>query len=185
MELKDAVFDRRSVRRFTDDPVPDDAVREMLEAARTAPSWANVQPWEFIVVRDTGVIAKITETYAAGNPARKCSMACGLIIVGCAQTGVSGCKEGAPVTRFDSWHMFDLGLAVQNLCLRAHDLGFGTVIVGLMNHDECRRVLAVPDGYEVVVAIPVGKPAVSGKEGPPRRPQNEFVHFNAFGTRMP
>ena len=54
-----------------------------------------------------------------------------------------------------------------------------------MNHDECRRVLSVPDGYEVVVSIPVGKPAVSGKEGPPRRPQSEFAHFNAFGTRMP
>lgn len=185
MELKDAVFGRRSVRRFTDDPVPDEAVGEMLEAARFAPSWANVQPWEFIVVRDRSVIEKIAGTYSPMNPARKCTLACNLILVGCAKTGHSGYEDGAPVTRFESWYMFDLGLAVQNLCLRAHDLGFGTVVVGLMNHDECRRILAVPEGYEVVVAIPVGKPAVSGKEGPPRRPQGDFVHFNAFGTRMP
>jgi len=184
MELKEAVFTRRSVRRFTDDSVSDDAVREMLEAARYAPSWANVQPWEFIVVRDRTVIEKVTGTYADMNPARKCSLACNALIVACGKTGLSGYKEGTPVTRFESWHMFDLGLAVQNLCLRAHDLGYGTVVVGLMNHDECGRILSVPDGYDVVVAIPVGKPAVSGKEGPPRRPQTEFVHLDAFGRRM-
>jgi nitroreductase len=183
MELKDAIFTRRSVRRFTDEPVSDEAIREMLDAARFAPSWANVQPWEFIVLRDRTLIEKITETYSPNNPARKCSLASSALIVVCAKSHLSGYKEGAPVTRFDSWHMFDLGMAVQNLCLRAHDLGLGTVVVGFMNHDECRRILKVPSEYEVVVAVPVGKPAVSGKEGPPRKALSEIVHQNSFGVR--
>lgn len=184
MELKEALLTRRSIRRFTDEAVSDDAIREMLEVARFAPSWANVQPWEFIVLRDRELIEKITETYSPNNPARKCSLACSALIVVCARVHLSGYKEGAPVTRYDSWHMFDLGMAVQNLCLRAHDLGLGTVVVGFMNHDECRRILDVPAGYEVVVAIPVGKPAVAAKEGPPRKPLSEIVHLNKFGARM-
>ncbi|MCX7680081.1 MAG: nitroreductase family protein [Spirochaetes bacterium] len=184
MELKEAIYTRRSIRKFTEEMVTDDEIKEMLDAARFAPSWANVQPWEFIVVRDKSIIERITNTYSPNNPARKCSLACSALIVVCGKQHLSGYKDGAPVTRFDSWYMFDLGMAVQNLCLRAHDMGLGTVVVGFMNHDECRRILEVPAGYEVVAAIPVGKPAVVGKEGPPRRPLSEIVHLNKFGVQM-
>ncbi len=185
MELKDGLFTRRSVRRFTDYRVTDYEISEMLEAARYAPSWANVQPWEFVVVRDSGLIEKIASTYAPQNPARKCTLACSALIIACARTGISGFYNGTPITVYDSWHMFDLGMAVQNLCLRAHELELGTVVVGLMNHAECAKLISLPEGYVAVTAIPVGKPAVSAKEGPPRRPQSEFVHLNTFGQKMP
>ena len=185
MELKEGLFTRRSVRRFTDYRVTDYEIREILEAARYAPSWANVQPCEFVVVRDSGLIEKIAETYAPQNPARKCTLACSALIIACAKMHLSGYYEDKPVTEYDSWFMFDLGMAVQNLCLRAHELELGTVVVGLMNHAKCAKLISLPDGYAAVTAIPVGKPAVAGKEGPPRRPQSEFVHLNKFGERMP
>ncbi len=71
MELQQAIVERRSIRRFTDYYVTDDEIKQILEAARMAPSWANVQPWEFIVVRDKTLIEKITQTYSPNNPARK------------------------------------------------------------------------------------------------------------------
>jgi len=77
--------------------------------------------------------------------------------------------------------MFDLGLAVQNLCLKAHEMNLGTVIVGLMDHDACKNVLSVPDGYEVVAVIPLGQPAAA-KPGPGRKELKEFVHLNTFGN---
>jgi nitroreductase len=182
MELKDAILKRRSVRKFTDYEVTNGEVNELLDAARWAPSWANTQVWEFIVVRDKDIIQKIVSTYTETNPATKCSLAASVLIVGCAKTGISGSKKGTKESSFSEWFMFDLGLAVQNLCLRAHDLGLGTVIVGSLDHASCKQYLSVPDGTEVVVVIPVGKPAVPDKQGPPRKNISDFTHMNIFGN---
>lgn len=182
MELDRAIRERRSIRKFNDRPVTDREIAELMEAARWAPSWKNGQVWEFIVVRDRSMIEKITATYREGNPARSCSLAASALIVACARTGVSGTIDGVERTKFTNWFLFDLGLAVQNLCLKAHELGLGTVVVGSLGHDRCRELLGLPEGYEVVVALPLGRPAAAGKEGPARRPAAEFCHRDRFGN---
>lgn len=182
MELKEAISKRRSVRKFTDYHVTDREIKELMEAARLAPSWANTQVWEFIIVRDKKLIEKVVSTYSEMNPARNCSMAASVLIVACAKSDKSGCKGGLPATKFSEWFMFDLGIAVQNICLRAHEMGLGSVIVGLMDHDSCAKHLSLPAGYEVVAVIPIGKPSDPGKEGPPRKDLQSFVHFEKFGT---
>jgi len=181
MELTEAIQNRRSVRKFTDYSVTDDEIRELLKAAGCAQSWSNTQVWEFIVVRDKTLIEKITGTYSDKNPATKCSLASSVMIIACAKTGVSGCYGGKEVTKFSNWFMFDLGIAVENLCLKAHEIGLGTVVVGLMDHNACKEILSVPDGYEVVAVIPIGKPLAAGKSGPPRKELKDFVHLNKFG----
>ncbi|MBW2636347.1 MAG: nitroreductase family protein [Deltaproteobacteria bacterium] len=182
MELTEAIKERRSVRKFTDYYVTDEEIKELLEAARWAPSWGNTQTWEFIVVRASDLIEKITGIYGKLNPAIRCSMAASALIIGCAKTGISGTKKEKESTKFSNWFMFDLGMAVQNLCLRAHDLGLGTVIVGLMDHDACKDMIKLPEGYEVVVSIPVGKPAVKGSGIAVRKNLENFVHRDTFGT---
>jgi nitroreductase len=183
MELKEAILKRRSVRKFTDYQVTDAEVNEMLEAARWAPSWANTQVWEFIVVRDRQIIEKIAATFAQNNPAVKCTQAASVVIVGCAKKGVSGAHDGKNLTIFSEWFMFDLGLAVQNLCLRAHDMGLGTVIVSFLDHMALKNVLSVPEGYEAITVIPLGKPAVPDKQGQPRRAVADFTHRDVFGKK--
>lgn len=182
MELTEAIAERRSVRKFADYYVTDDEIKELLEAARWAPSWGNTQTWEFIVVRASDLIEKITGMYGKFNPAIRCSMAASALIIGCARTGISGTKQEKESTKFSNWFMFDLGLAVQNLCLRAHELGLGTVIVGLMDHDACKDMIELPDGYEVVVSIPVGRPAIEGKRISTRKSLEDFVHHDTFGN---
>jgi len=184
MELSDATLHRRSVRKFTDYIVTDEEIRQLLDAARLAQSWANTQVWEFVVVRDKGIIEKVVATYVDMNPATKCSLAASLLIVACAKTGVSGCYGGKDVTKFTNWFMFDLGIAVQNLCLKAHELGLGTVVVGFLDHDVCKKVINLPDGYEVVAVLPVGKPLAEPKQGSPRKELKDFVHLNAFGNKL-
>jgi len=181
MELNDAILGRRSVRKFTDYVVTDAEIRQILEAARWAPSWANTQVWEFVVVRDKGLIEQVTGTYVDKNPATKASLASSALIVACAKTGISGCYGGTDVTKFPNWFMFDLGIAVQNLCLKAHELGLGTVVVGFMDHDACKKIIGLADGFEVVAVLPVGKPAVKGRQGPPRKELKDFVHLDTFG----
>ncbi len=184
MELQEAILKRRSVRKFTEDIVTDEELRQIFEVARWSPSWANTQVWEFIVVRDKALMEKVVGTYVDKNPATKCSLSASALIVACAKIGVSGCYGGKDATAIKNWYMFDLGLAVQTLCLKAHELGLGTVVVGLMNHEACKRILAVPDGHEVVAVIPIGRPVLPLREGPPRKSVVEIVSLNQFGKTM-
>jgi nitroreductase len=183
MELKEAIVYRRSVRKFTDYYVTDDDIRELIDAAHNAPSWANTQVWEFIVVRERELITAVTETYSPTNPARAGSTDASAIIVVCAKTKVSGCKEGKERTKFHEWFLFDLGMAVQNLCLKAHEMGLGTVVVGAMDHDACAKVLQVPEGIEVVVALPLGRPAAPSGKGPSRKELRSCVYLDSFGEQ--
>jgi len=184
MELNDAILTRRTIRKFTEKEVTDEQVKDLLEAARWAPSWANTQVWEFIVVRDPSMKEKIVETYSENNPARKCSLAASVLVVACAKEGVSGCKEGNEATALSNWYMFDLGMAVQNFCLKAHDMGLGTVVVGFLDHNKCAELLEIPDGYTPVVILPVGEPAVTAKQGPPRKELKDFAYSEKFGETI-
>jgi nitroreductase len=187
MELMDAIRGRRSIRRFTEQPVTNEEIRDILEAARQAPSWANTQAWEFVVVRDRAKIEAVTGTYAEKNPATKCSLAASVLIVGCARKGISGAgysEEKKAAAGLNDWFMFDLGMAVQNLILCAHEKGLGTVVVGLMDHAACNRVLGLPAEVTSVVVVPVGRPAVAAKEGPPRKPLADISHLDSFDKRF-
>jgi nitroreductase len=183
MELQEAILKRRSVRKFTNYSVTDDEIKKILEAARWAPSWANTQTWTFIVVKDKNIIEGIASTIAKTNPANECVLKASAIIVACAKKGIAGCRNGREITRHHNWFMFDLGLAVQNLCLKAHELGLGTVIVGMLDHDQCKKLLSMPDDHEVAAIIPVGKPD-EFRDGPKRKSLDTMAHLNKFGERF-
>jgi nitroreductase len=187
MELQEAIMQRRSIRRFTEDKVTDQELQEIFEAVRWSPSWANTQVWEFVVLRDKELIGKVTGIYQSSkgtNPATKCSLAASALIVLCAKTGVSGCYDGKESTKFTNWFMFDLGIAAQTLCLKAHEIGLGTVVVGLLDHDACKQLISLPEGYEAVAVIPIGRSAVEPKAGPPRKSVADMVHLDTFGQKM-
>ena len=75
--------------------------------------------------------------------------------------------------------MFDTGLATQNLCLAAHDLGLGTVIVGLFDHKKAEEILGVPESVEVVAMTPLGYPAAEGSVRK-RKEFSEFVFYDRY-----
>jgi nitroreductase len=181
MELQEALSGRHSVRKFTDYQVTDADIKTLLEAARIAPSWANTQVWEFVVIRGKDTIAKIVASFSEKNPATKGALEASALIVACAKTGASGSYDGHAMTKHQEWFMFDLGMAVQNLCLKAYELDLGTVVVGLMDHAACQKAIGLPEGYEVVAVLPIGRP-VAKREGPPRKELKDFVHLNTFGT---
>ena len=184
MELYDAIMNRRSVRKFTDYYVTDEEINKILESAQWAPSWSNTQCWEFIIVRDKDVLMKISETYSETNPAKKCTESASAVIAICGKSDLPGFRgEGNRLTKFDSWFMFDLGLAVQNMQLTAHNLELGSVVVGLLDHKRCADLLNVKPPYELVGILPIGKPVEFKKIGPKRREISEFTHKEKFGSR--
>ncbi|RLB12887.1 MAG: nitroreductase, partial [Deltaproteobacteria bacterium] len=86
---------------------------------------------------------------------------------------------GDAPTKFGDWFMFDLGIATQSLCLAAHSLGLGTVIVGLFEHDKVKQILNVPEEYEVVTIVPVGYPEKI-PSAPKRKESKDFIHYGRF-----
>lgn len=182
MEVIEAIKTRRSIRHYKPDPVPEEDIDAVLEAARWAPSWANNQCWRFVVVKDKETKARLAETLTSWNPARSAIKEAPVVIVACAELGKSGFKDGRPVTDKGDWYMFDVGIAMQNLALAAHSLGLGTVHVGAVDAQKAASVLNVPQGVVVVEMTPLGYPSREGK-APPRKELSELVFHEIYGQK--
>ncbi|MBF0510246.1 MAG: nitroreductase family protein [Deltaproteobacteria bacterium] len=177
--LLDVIKSRRSIRSYQDKNVPDDLLNLVLEAVQWSPSWANTQCWEVVVVKEAAVKEKLQGTMGKGNPATKAIVTAPIVLALCGKLKGSGYYNGQVTTKFGDWFMFDLGIATQSVCLMAHSLGLGTVVVGLFDQDKAKEVLQVPEGYEVVAMIPLGYAAKQGSP-PKRREIGEFSHRDKF-----
>jgi len=179
MDLMEAIKGRRSIRKYKPDPVSEEALRVLMEAVRWAPSWANTQCWEVIIVRDPNMKSALANTLTKTNPSLSSMTEAPLVIVLCGKKGVSGFKKGEAATVKGDWLMFDTGIAMQTLCLTAHSLGLGTVVVGLFDHKKAEEILGVPQNAEIVAMTPLGYPAVEGS-APKRKEPSEFVFYDRY-----
>ncbi|MBW2569452.1 MAG: nitroreductase family protein [Deltaproteobacteria bacterium] len=178
-DLMEIIKERRSIRKHEEKDIPEELVNRVLDAVKWTPSWVNTQCWEIVVVKNRTIKEKLQATISKGNPTAKAIVEAPVVLAVCGRLGKSGYYKDKVSTKFGDWFMFDLGLATQNLCLMAHHLGLGTVIVGLFDHDKAGEILKVPDGYELVTLIPMGYPAKI-PSAPKRREIKEFTHYNIF-----
>jgi nitroreductase len=180
-----AIKERRSVRKYRPDPVSEEALNTVLEAARWAPSWANTQCWRFIVVRDRETKEQLADTLLSSrfpkNPAKDGVKNAPIVIVACAKRGRSGYYKGEVSTDKGDWYMYDIALAMQNLTLAAHAIGLGTVHIGLFDAKEMGRILSVPEDFEVVSLTPLGYPDEM-PNAPPRKDKAEIVFQGKYGS---
>ena len=146
-DLMEVIKERRSIRKYEEKDIPEELLNRVLDAVKWTPSWVNTQCWEIIMVTDQSLKKKLQATISKGNPAAKSIVAASMVFAVCSRLGKSGYYKDKVSTKFGDWYMFDLGLATQNLCLMAHHLGLGTVIVGLFDHDRAGKILKVPEGY--------------------------------------
>ena len=136
MDAIEAIKTRRSIRKYEDTPVTDEQLNTVLEAVQWSPSWANTQCWEIIVVKDAAVKEKLAATLSPGNPSTDAIKNAPIVIAACARKGKSGFYKDTPLTNKGDWLMYDVGLAMQNLCIAAQALGLGTVQIGANCADE-------------------------------------------------
>lgn len=190
MELMQAIRERRSIRKYRSDPIPEETLKTVLEAARLAPSWANAQCWRLVVVRSPDTRAKLAEALISMRPggrnrAFEAVQNAPVVIVACAERGFSGCyssgdNKGIPATdKGEWWFMFDVALAMQNLTLAAHSLGLGTVHIGLFDAPQVARILGLPGNAAVVEIVPLGWPDEIPPI-PPRRELSELVYYEKY-----
>ena len=179
MDLMDIINGRRSIRKYKPDPVPEEVLQKILEAVRWSPSWANTQCWEVVLVKDPKVKSELAATLVKTNPALSSMIEAPLVVVLCGKKGVSGFKKGEATTVKGDWLMFDTGIAMQDLCLTAHSMGLGTVVVGMFDHKKAEEILEVPQDREVVAITPLGYPAAESIT-PKRKEISEFVFYERY-----
>jgi len=184
MDTLEAIKTRRSIRRFSEKPVEEEKLQAILEAVRMAPSWANRQCWRFIVVKDEDARKKISELSFVEsffsplgykvNPSKKGIAEAPVVIVACADPEQSG------VIWSQYYYMTDLGIASQNLMLAAHELGLGSVFVGVFDEEKLRELLGIPANIRIIGIFPVGYPKDEKTAGPPRKPLSELVFYEKW-----
>lgn len=179
MELWEAIRNRRTIRSFTNDPISDIELDRILEAARWAPSWANTQVWEFILVFDKEIKEKLADCIPESNRGREALLKAPVTIAALGQKRVAGFKKGEQRTILGDWLMFDVALAVQNLSLAAWELGIGSVIIGSFDIEKASKVLEIPDDRQLLVLIPIGRPEQI-PSAPKRKEIAEFTYKDKY-----
>jgi nitroreductase len=195
-EFFEVVRRQRACRTFRPDAVADDLVERVLEAATFAPSAENRQPWEFVVVRDDGVRARIGElTRQAWHGGARSYAEARLSprLLADVDRGAEGDVSAAPVLVVvcgDAQRAHEATIpasvfpAVQNLLLAANALGLGAALTTLPTAyaAELRELLALPGHVRALAVVPLGHPARA--LGPPRRePVSDHAHRDRYGRR--
>jgi nitroreductase len=170
MELMDVIRKRRSIRKYRSDPVPQEDIKYVLEAARLAPSWANSQCWHFVVVTDPEVKAAMAK---AGNPWAAQAPA---LIVACADPTKPGTKGDQP------YYMLDIGIAMEHLILAATERGLGTCWIGWFKEDVAKEALGVPETIRVVAFTPLGYPA-EAPDAKERHALGDITSYDRYGAQ--
>lgn len=200
ISLFEAIHTQRAIRRFTGEPVSDEVIERILEAAVRAPSGRNTQPWRFVVIRDAATKRKIGEYYRlacedAGigqelipGLSKKVNESVAHLAnhMGEAPVLILACYEYltedtvGPSTLLTGSSIYP---AVQNLMLAARALGLGTALttVHSMFESEIKALLGIPPNVQTAALIPLGYPSAEERfGGSRRRPVAEVTHFDRW-----
>lgn len=167
MEYSELIATRYSVRAYRPDPVEDQKLQAVLEAARLAPTAANRQPIQLVVMHTAGREAEIGKIY--GKP---WFVQAPLVIAVCAISSQAWVRES---DRFNA-RLIDSAIVADHLILEATNQGLGTCWIAAFNVKAARSVLQLPEQAEPVIFTPLGYPA--DESGPKiRKPLNELVRY--------
>lgn len=144
-----SIFHRTSIRKYEEKEVDDAKIREMLRAAMAAPSAGNQQPWEFYVVKEKETLKRLADT----SPYAGCAAKAPFAFVACYRK----------YCQMPEYAQIDMSAAVENILLKADELGLGAVWLGISplqeRMDAVKKVLNMPETLEAFAIIPCGYPA--------------------------
>lgn len=174
LDIFKVIKERRSIRKFKSNPVPDEHIFSLLEAARWAPTAGNIQPWRFIIIKDPTKIGLIKNFSPGliGEPP--------LLIVICSDRKKAAEVGGKFAAEYTS--IVDCAMATQNILLTAYALGLGTCVVKSFASVAVKEILGIPDGVEPELLVAVGYPDEKPKP-PPKIPLEEIVYWEVYGQR--
>ena len=157
---------RYSVRAYKADSIEDEKLQQVLEAARSAPTACNLQPFQFIIIHTKGKEADLRRIYSASW-----FVQAPILIAACGIPSQSWVRRDGK-----NYCQVDVTIAMDHLILAAADLGLGTCWVGAFNPDAARDVLGLPGDVEPIAFTPLGYPDDQpGHKG--RKPLDELIRY--------
>lgn len=179
MDAIKMIQERRSVRKFKDEKVDHETMKEIVSISRWAPSWGNFQVARYTLVDDREVVEKLATDGVDGfvynvNTLKEAKGVAVLSFV----KGKSGKldKEEYATSKANSWEVFDAGIACQTFCLAAHAKGVGTCIMGVINDEKISEIVGLPKEETVAAMIVYGYPDETPK-ATPRKDVEEILRF--------
>lgn len=173
MDVLELIKKRRSVRAYTDEKVSEENIKNLIEAARWAPSAGNTQPLELVVVKNIEMKRKLSEAAFNQTFIQKAPV----VFVVCANESRS--SRGYGKRGKNLYSIQDTAASTQNILLAAHERGLVTCWVGAFNEKDVAKAVNAPKDVKPVAIIPVGYAAEKGA-APQKRPVNEIVHNETF-----
>ncbi|MFO7916774.1 MAG: nitroreductase family protein [Anaerolineae bacterium] len=168
MDTLEAIFTRHSVRRYKDTAIPKEDLEEILEAGRQAPSAANRQPWHFVVVGDPEQKRELAQACSGQTWMAEAAY----ILVGVGLPEVS-----------EDWYPVDVAIAMQNIVLAAHSLGYGTCWIGAFSEEAVKEVCQIPPELDVVACTPLGVPDIE-PSARARKDWDEVFSADVYGQEL-
>ena len=160
MNTIDCIKERRTIRRFTEQPVEREVIEKMIDAASMAPSWKNTQITRYIVVEDKELKDKIATECCPDYNEKNILSAPVLVATTIVKKRSGYERDGSySTTKESGWEMYDCGVAGQTFSLAAWELGVGSVIMGIYDYEKVSELLQVPEGQEIVALIAIGYPS--------------------------
>jgi nitroreductase len=164
-----AIKTRRSIRRYKKDVIPDEIIKELLEAAMSGPSTANQRPWQFLVITDPKILAEIPKVHPGAPYAPNAPLA--ILVCG-----------DMELEKFPGFWIIDCSIAAQNLLIAAQAKGLGAVWTGIYPMKQrisgIKELLKLPENIIPLALIPIGYPAE--QLNVEDRYEASRVHYNKF-----
>lgn len=172
MEFMDVIQKRKSIRKFTEDVVPDDIIEKLLETARLAPTWANMQGVRFVVVKDPEKLEKVKSAISQGwvKGAKT-------IIVVCIEPRKSGKN-----TNGLEYYTVDAAICAEHIVLACTNFNLGCCWVGFFKEEDVISALNIPKRTRVIALLPIGYPAADAKPVE-RKSLSEIAFRDEYGKK--
>lgn len=180
MDVYKAISTRRSVRRYSSEPVSKDIINKIMSAVRQAPSGGNKQPWKFIVIEDNTIKDKLI-SFVAGHDDHNKELVqqAPEIIIACGQR--SQINRGGYMGELGM--LVDVSIASTYLLLAATTEGLETCWLGGYDNNKIKELLKIPEDYDVVALITIGYPKKDDLNEPVTKKRKsifEIMSYNYF-----
>jgi len=171
MNFYEVVKKRRSYRFYKTEMPPDDQIERIINAARLAPTWANMQGMEYVVVKKPDLVRAVWEAIGQKNKFAEAP----IFIVGIIRETKSGVNNSG-----EKYYPVDFGICFEHLILAATAENLATCWIGYFNESKIKDILEIPEKYRILGLTPLGYPVKPKGEVKDRILLKEIIHYNKF-----
>ena len=174
MEFYEVIKKRRSYRFYKPDMPEKEKIERILDAARLAPTWANMQGVHYVIVQNSDKVKAVWEAIGQKPPAKFESAP--MFLVGI----ISEKGSGVNIKSNEKYYGVDFGICFEHLILAATAEGLATCWIGYFNEEKIKEILEIPEKYHVMGLTPLGYSTKAKREVKDRKPLDKIVHWDKF-----